>query len=160
MARLTKHQVREQKRLHDQLDFFGAKKKRFISVYANKPRIRVSNKSKEKVPSLTDLLEAKRKLLTGDNDLAQPERDALKSLYVRHGVAGIFSYAASEARARQAMAAGQQQTMDYQRMLYNQQLAMGSNGQMSTIGLGQSLLGQAHFSTQPPGWMTQPNMLY
>lgn len=32
---------RKQNRLHNQLDFFNAAKKRFISVYANKPHIRI-----------------------------------------------------------------------------------------------------------------------
>jgi hypothetical protein len=44
MTRLTKHEVREQKRLYEQLDFFGAKKKRFVSIYAKKPHIRLKVK--------------------------------------------------------------------------------------------------------------------
>jgi len=46
MIKLSKQETRTQNRLHEQLDFFGAKKKRYVSIYANKPRIRVRNKTK------------------------------------------------------------------------------------------------------------------
>lgn len=51
MKRLSKLEAGQQKRLYEQLDFFGAKKKRFISIYASKPRIRIKTKIPDNIYS-------------------------------------------------------------------------------------------------------------
>ena len=121
MTPLTKLEKYKLSKLHKQLDFFGCNRKRFISVYANKPRIRVGAKPKEKPVPLISLLRAKHKILNDSSDLKQPERSVLEDLYMRYGLRGISGYAASEARARQAtaQAMAQRQAMDYQRMQYD-----------------------------------------
>jgi len=56
MASLSKMDRRKQKRLYDQLDFFGAKKRRYVSVYANKPRIRMKGKQRSYVHEKVKLI--------------------------------------------------------------------------------------------------------
>lgn len=61
----------QKKRLADQLKFFGAKKTKFISVYARKPRILCKVKVKQSAASLAEM--------RGQADLNQQR--ALQDLY-------------------------------------------------------------------------------
>lgn len=119
MIKLSKRESGQQNRLHDQLDFFGAKKKRFISVYARKPRIRL----KVETPSNIDKFRVDKLYGFGYSD----------PIGCRAGL--------RQAAARQALL--QSETVIYDSIFgSSQQLAMGSFGGLGGAGLANQLAAQ------------------
>jgi len=112
MKRLSKRESGQQKRLHEQLDFFGAKKKRFISVYANKPRIRIKQTSVKK-PEIGIVTEI---------DYNQSRHEYLERLFLSRQRLGL---------AQGQMMANQQQAFGMQGL----QSTMGIVGGLGAAGL-------------------------
>ena len=101
---MSEHESYACKRLSEQIKFFGVKPKRFVSIYAKKPRIRLSAGSKAINQSTSELLKMKHKLLSDNTGVSEIESQRLMELYLRNGLNGLTGYAASEARQQQEMA--------------------------------------------------------
>lgn len=139
MAKLTRRQTGTQKRLYEQLDFFGAKKKRYVSIYAKKPRIRVKHKEHPNFKLTVDSNEAERKLI--EKQAKRRERLAGIGFGVPIGaasgfLAGIVLILSRAQRAQQAQRQAQETAMNYQR----QQFELGQRDMRSVLSPHQSQL--------------------
>lgn len=182
MTPLTKLEKYKLSKLHKQLDFFGCKRKRFISVYANKPRIRVkladkfeiSDHQKDMIDSATDALQ-RNLALSGSLSLGLYSGMATFS----NAVNQLNASRIGSQQAARAQAVATQNALDYQRMQMDRELRksisnanagmrggagqdiqsqharldqLPGQGQRSSPG-GLGGFGQSHLSTLPPGWM-------
>ena len=92
-------------RLNEQMKFFGAKPKRFVSVYAKKPRIRVNNRIVKK--SDFDISDEQKRLAREGLE-ALMRNMAARGGNGRLGVAGSFISGMAMAQASQQAAMAQQ----------------------------------------------------
>jgi len=114
------------KRLNEQIKFFGAKPKRFVSIYGNKPRIRVSNKSKESSERFN--------INARYGFIGQASAQATSMQQNQAIAIGAASH-----RAAMAQQIGAQQAFAAQRDMFMQQQVMQVNAGVSNIGQSQAL---------------------
>ena len=112
------------KRLSEQIKFFGAKPKRFVSIYAKKPRIRVENKIIDNRPGISEL---------AARGMQKSSLGGFQQQGLANQLFGIGLGAASQ-RAAMAQQAASQQAFNCQRDMFMQQQATQVNHGLSNIG--------------------------
>ncbi len=126
MKRLSKRETGQQNRLHEQLDFFGARKKRFISIYASKPRIRIKQNPMQK-PEIGKVTEI---------DYNKSRHEYLEKLFLSQQRAGLAQQQMSAIGLAASGTASQIASVRQQQAMNSAMQMQGMTGSAFGMGMG------------------------